>query len=119
MSSSTSSLSLGRRSASMARRNWVSTRPPMARTPERMDSISASNCLDVCSFTLCSDTGIARASAKPAGDVILGFPALRFQEQIIGRAEFDQLAYVHVGSVVGNACCLLHVMGDDRDGVVG
>src|SRR3954452_18322048 len=110
----------------IARWSCVSTSPPIASTPERIASISASNCLDVCSFMNFLE-GSARMlaarmrcpSAEATGDVILGFLALGTDEDLVGAAELDQLAEVHVGSIVGHPRRLLHVVGDDRDGVIG
>src|SRR5208337_3324913 len=51
--------------------------------------------------SLCAPLRVSLASAEPAGDVILGFLAPRLEEQIIGRAELDEFAQVHVGGVVG------------------
>ena len=58
-------------------------------------------------------------SAKPAGDVLLGSLVIRRGEDLLGRAIFDQLAQIHEGGIVAGARRLLHVVGDDHDGVVG
>src|SRR5512147_2318826 len=110
----------------IARPSWVSTTPPIERTPLLIVSISASNCLYVCSLIAVlpggrgrrsSPTGIAR-SAEATGDVVLGFLPLRLEEELVGRAELDQFAQVHVGSEIRHAGRLLHVVGDDRDRVI-
>src|SRR5471030_2785264 len=59
------------------------------------------------------------ASAETPRNVILGLFLAGIDEYLVGDIEFDQFAQVHVGSVVGYARCLLHVMGDNGDGVVG
>src|SRR5471030_2255899 len=59
------------------------------------------------------------ASAETPRNVILGLFLAGIDENFVGDIEFDQFAQVHVGSVVGYARCLLHVMGDNGDGVVG
>src|SRR5664279_3269711 len=99
----------------IARDSCVSTIPPIDSTPLRMASISASNCLCVCSVILFSRS--CRGSAEAAGDVILGFLALGLQEQLVRFAEFDQFAQIHVRREVGHARRLLHVVRDDGDRV--
>src|SRR6266550_1780869 len=105
--------------AAMARAICVSTRPPINSTPERMPSISTSNCLEVCSFTLRLRDSRGGQSAEAAGDVILGFLAFGLDENLVGGTEFDQLAQVHVSGKVRNPRRLLHIVGDDGDRVVG
>src|SRR4051812_28471596 len=109
-------------STAMARASCVSTRPPIASTPLLICSISASNCLCVCSFmcvVLCARALLsADRSSEPSGDVILGFLPLRPDEQRVGGAEFDQLAEVHVRGEVRHTRCLLHVVSDHGDGVL-
>src|SRR6476659_10199223 len=58
------------------------------------------------------------ASSVAAGDVILGLAIRRRREDRLGRAELDQLAQIHEGSEVGDARCLLHVVGHDHDRVI-
>src|SRR3546814_8071590 len=57
-------------------------------------------------------------SSKPAGNVILGLLLRRIREDRLRRAVLDQVAQVHEGGEVGPARGLLHVVGDDGDGVV-
>src|SRR2546425_7959476 len=90
--------------------------PPISSTRVEMPLSSASNwvdrCLSLMSYSLWRST-------KPPGDVILGVLLLRLHEDLVGRPEFDQVAEVHVGGVVGAARRLLHVVRDDHDRVVG
>src|SRR6202171_1132983 len=58
------------------------------------------------------------SSAEPAGDVVLGTSIARRGEELVGFAEFDQLAEIHEGGLVRDARGLLHVVGDDGDRVV-
>src|SRR5215831_14533912 len=108
----------------IARVSWLSTRPPIARTPLRTASISVSNCLCVCSFIVSLPRRPARAAAverwstKSPGNVVLGFLSLRLEEDVVGCAEFDELAEIHVSSEIRHARRLLHVVRDDRDRVV-
>src|SRR5262252_3757319 len=105
----------------IARVSWLSTRPPIASTPLRTASISVSNCLCVCSFIVSLRSrpaaparGGQTGSTEPSGDVILGFLSLRLEEDVVGRAELDELAEIHVGGEIRHACSLLHVVRDDR-----
>src|SRR6185369_11875636 len=110
----------------IARLSCVSTSPPIARTPLRIASISASNCLCVCTFIggflggrfVGSSRSAMPPSSEAPGNVILGFLPPRLQEEIVGRPELDELSEVHVRREVGDPRRLLHVVGDDRDGVV-
>src|SRR5712671_3921361 len=95
-------------SASIARRICDSTSPPICSTRERIESRSRSYCLDACSLTA--------MLTKPSGDVVLGLLLRRLDEQLVGDAELDQLAEVHVGREVRDARRLLHVVRHDEDG---
>ena len=55
---------------------------------------------------------------KPAGDVILSALVSRFHKNLRSRRKFDQLAEIHVSRMLRYAGCLLHVVGNDDDGVV-
>src|SRR5581483_4319363 len=99
--------------ASIALRICDSTRPPICSTPDRSVSSSLSYCLDMCSF-IAPPAG----SAEAAGDVILGLLALRLDEDLVGHAELDHLAEVHVGREVRYPRRLLHVVRHHHDGVV-
>src|SRR6266850_3883817 len=96
-------------SASSARRICDSTRPPICSTRERIESRSRSYCFDACSL-------MPMRLSKPSGDVVLGLLLLRLDEQLVGDAELDQLAEVHVGGEVRDARRLLHVVRHDEDG---
>src|SRR5712692_9461109 len=61
---------------------------------------------------------ICSSSTEPAGDVVLSLLFLRLDEDLVGDTKLHQLAQIHIGSVVRNARRLLHVVGDDHDGVV-
>src|SRR5436190_1760401 len=58
------------------------------------------------------------ALAEPAGDIVLRTSIARRGEDLVGFVELDQLTKIHEGGLVGDARGLLHVMGNDRDGVV-
>src|SRR5690606_11247050 len=58
------------------------------------------------------------ASAEAPGDVVLGLPLRGIGEDRLGGVVLDQVAQVHEGGVVGHTRGLLHVVGDDDDGVV-
>src|SRR4030095_11964113 len=58
------------------------------------------------------------ASAKAARDVVLRVLLLRFQEDLVGLSEFDQLTQVHVPGEIGHSGRLLHVVGDDRNRIL-
>src|SRR2546421_347031 len=96
-------------SASSAWRICDSTRPPICSTRERIESRSRSYCFEACSL-------IAMSLAEPSGDVVLGLLLLRLDEQLVGDAELDQLAKIHVGGEVRHARRLLHIVRHDEDG---
>src|SRR5512134_1108137 len=98
-------------SESIARRICDSTSPPMASTRERIEPRSRSYCFDACSVI-----SMAGRLAEPAGDVVLGLLHLGLDEELVGHAELDQVAEVHVGGEVRHARRLLHVVRDDQDG---
>src|SRR5438128_11374970 len=56
--------------------------------------------------------------AKPPGNVILGASIARRGENLVGVVELAQFAEIHERGLVGDAGRLLHVMRDDRDGVI-
>src|SRR3569623_1853193 len=56
-------------------------------------------------------------SAVTAGDVIFRLLLLRIGDQGYGVRVFDQLADVHECRVIRYSRRLLHVVGDDHDGV--
>src|SRR5260370_28311854 len=56
-------------------------------------------------------------SAKPSGDVIVGFLEKRIGKQGPGMAVFDHVSQEHEGGVVAGAGGLLHVVGHDEDPV--
>src|SRR6478736_4277423 len=89
-----------------------SASPPISATSRVSSCRSVSNALAVCSEAM------SLSSAEPAGDVVLGASIARRGEDLVGFAELDQFAQIHEGGLVGDARRLLHVMGDDGDGVV-
>src|SRR5665213_2939230 len=89
-----------------------SARPPISATSRVNSCRSSSNALAVCSEAM------FLSSAEPAGDVVLGTSIARRGEYLVGVVEFDQLAQIHEGGFVRNPRGLLHIMGDDGDGVV-
>src|SRR6202167_3512817 len=89
-----------------------SARPPISATSRVNSCRSLSNALAVCSEAMIP------SSTEPAGDVILRASIARRGENLVGIVEFDQLAKIHEGGLVGNARGLLHIVGDDRNGVV-
>src|SRR5712672_2215741 len=89
-----------------------SARPPISATSRVNSCRSLSNALAVCSEAMFF------SSAEPAGDVVLGTSVARRGEKLAGLVEFDQLPQIHEGGLVRDARRLLHVMGDDGDGVV-
>src|SRR5210317_2397681 len=58
------------------------------------------------------------SSTKPSGDVILGLGIVWVGENLIGGTELDNLPFVEKGRVVRDAGSLLHIVGDDDDGVM-
>src|SRR2546421_9900682 len=89
-----------------------SARPPISATSRVSSCRSLSNALAVCS------EAIFFSSAEPAGDVVLGTSIARRGEDFAGLVEFDQVPKIHEGGLVRDARRLLHVVGDDGDGVV-
>src|SRR6218665_2877584 len=90
----------------------ASTRPPISITRAETLLSSLSNCDERCL------SGICCSLAETAGDVVFGFLALGLEEDLLGGAEFDHLAEVHVGGVVAAAGRLLHVVRHDGNRVV-
>src|SRR5436305_359576 len=103
-----------RTSASTESTIMRSTSPPISATSRVNSCRSLSKAFAVCSEAIC-----AAPSAEPAGDVILGTAIGRGGKDPAGLAEFDQLAEIHEGGVIRHARGLLHVMGDDHDGITG
>lgn len=56
--------------------------------------------------------------AKPSGYICVRFRQARVREEIGGGTVLHQTAEVHEGGVIANAGRLLHVVSDDKDGVV-
>src|SRR5580658_8152227 len=89
-----------------------SARPPISATNRVNSCRSPSNALAVCSEAM------NVSSAEPAGNVVLGAPIAGRGEDPAGFVEFDQFAEIHERGLVRDARGLLHVVGDDGDGVV-
>src|SRR6266404_613148 len=96
-----------------------SARPPISATSRVSSCRSLSNALVVCSKVISVLPRDQIASAEAAGDVVLGASIARRREDLVGLVEFDQLTKIHKGSAVRDAGRLLHVVGDDYDGVIG
>src|SRR2546428_13943680 len=94
-------------SAVMTRRIWSSTSPPMA----------SSVCLSASSSSWKCRCMASSALPEPAGDVVLGPRVARVREELPRHPELHQLPQQHEASVIGHARRLLHVVGDDDDGV--
>src|SRR6266545_6119396 len=94
-------------SACIAWRIWSSTSPPMA----------SSVCFSASSSSWKCRVMGPSALAEPAGDVVLGLLLARIGEQLARHTELHQLAQEHESRVVRYARRLLHVVGDDDDGV--
>src|ERR1700736_5793297 len=101
-----------RTSASTESTIMRSARPPISATSRVSSCRSPSNALAVCSEAM------LLSSAEPAGDVVLGASIARRGEYLAGLVEFDQFTEIHEGGLVRDACGLLHVVGDDGDGIV-
>src|SRR6195256_4633267 len=89
-----------------------SARPPISATSRVNSCRSLSNALAVCSEAMIVSL------AEPAGDVVLGASIARRREYPAGLVEFDQFPEIHEGGLVRDARGLLHMVGDDGDGVV-
>jgi|GEM_PF-4497968 len=70
------------------------------------------------SYLKCSLTGEHNRLTKLAGNVILSGFLLRCGEDKIGVTKFDQFSQIHIGRIVGNPRGLLHIVGDNDDGVI-
>jgi hypothetical protein len=57
-------------------------------------------------------------SAETAADVFFGFFDAWVAEYFRGVGALDEFAHVEEGGLVGNARSLLHIMGDDDEGIV-
>src|SRR6476469_4853470 len=105
-----------------------STKPPSSITRDETPLSSLSNWVDKCLSAIISlslnallslaNGEEANPSTEPARDVVLGFLALRFEEDVFRDAELHQIAEVHVRGVITATCRLLHVVGDDDHGVI-
>src|SRR5215831_7783336 len=58
-------------------------------------------------------------STEPPGNIVFRVLLLRSREDPLGLIEFDQLSEIHERGKIRAARRLLHVVGDDRDAVVG
>src|SRR5271170_7156100 len=106
-----------RLSASIASPICRSARPPISAIMRTSSWRSASNALWVCSVITMSSLR-SLASAEAAGDVVLGALVCGGGEHLARRVVFHHLAEIHEGGVVGHPSRLLHVVGDDGDGVI-
>ena len=60
----------------------------------------------------------ALASTEAPGNVILGARIARRGKELLRRSELDQFPLEHERGVIGNPRGLLHIVGDDGDGVI-
>ncbi len=96
------------------------------RRPLRLESlISASTLTHHCrigwgvhSMNKKGKCNIQPNSTKASGDVVFGLFSLRFDENFIRQTKLNHLSEIHVGSVVGHARSLLHVVRYDSNGVL-
>src|SRR5688572_78770 len=93
-----------------------SARLPRSITSLRRFARSCSNCARMGAMSIL-------LLPKPAGDVILRALVPRRLEQLGGWPKLDELPLggligKHEGSVVRDACCLLHIVRNDDDGVL-
>src|SRR5580700_5569828 len=96
-----------------------STSPPISATLRVMSCRSTSNALAVWSALVeYSVMVLSLRSAEASRDIVLRTLIVRRSEHFAGRVEFDQLAEIHEGGELRDARRLLHVVGDDHDGVV-
>src|SRR6266545_4356374 len=94
-------------SACIAWRIWSSTSPPIA----------SSVCFSASSSSWKCRVMGPSALAEPAGDVVLGLLLVGIGEQLASRTELHQFAQEHEARVVGHPGGLLHVVGDNDNGV--
>src|SRR4029079_2354462 len=105
------------RTAVSALANWLSVRPPISLIVALSRSSSWSKRLRMWSLAM-ARFPLRSRSAEPAGDVGLRALVVGGGEDVLSRAELDQLAEIHEGGEVRDARRLLHVMRHDDDGVV-
>src|SRR5512146_1772107 len=110
-------------SASMDCPRTCSARPPILAILLLRADNSSSYDLTICSWVsmllLLLEANVARLGlAEAAGDVVLRFFHPRIGEDLGGVVELHKFTEIHEGSVIGGARRLLHIVGDDGDGVV-
>src|SRR4051794_20255705 len=91
-----------------------SARPPIWLMSARSRSMSSSNALSVCPLACCMSL---LRSAIAAGDIIRRAPLARIGEDLRRLAVFDHLAEVEESGPLRHSRGLLHVVGDNSDGV--
>src|SRR5450830_86892 len=101
-------------SASTESATCFSARPPISATMRARSCRSVSKALVVC----CSVIVVVLQSAEATGYIILGAAIVRRRKHARRFAVLDQLAEIHERGEVGHARGLLHVVGDDGDGIV-
>src|ERR1700722_19356135 len=80
-----------------------------------------STCPPICSTFSCnssSSTENCRNSgllSEPTGDIVLGLLPGRRLEDNLGRVVFDEFSQQEETGAIGDACSLLHVMGNNDD----
>src|SRR5262245_42022266 len=107
---------------SSASKDWPSTcsvRPPILAILLLRRESSSSYDLTMCSCCCSIRSVSSRASlAEAAGDVVLRALLLGVGKNLGRFVELDKLTEIHEGGEVGSTRCLLHVMGNDGNGVV-
>src|SRR4029079_8728997 len=63
-------------------------------------------------------SSFSQSLAETAGDVVLRTPVIRIGEDSGRFAEFHELAEIHECGEIGHTRSLLHVVGNDHDGVI-
>ena len=59
-----------------------------------------------------------RISTKPPRNVIFCLLILRHGEDLLGLTELDHFTQQEEGGLVGDSCCLLHIMGYHDDSII-
>src|SRR5262249_58423125 len=107
---------------SSASKDWPSTcsaRPPILAILLLRRESSSSYDLTICSCCFSIRSVSSRASlAEAAGNIVLRALLLGIGENLGRFVELDKFTELHEGGEVRGPRCLLHVVGNDGDGVV-
>src|SRR5437868_6571936 len=85
---------------------------PMLTISPRSSPKSWSNALSVCPCVCCM---VKLRSAVAAGDIILRALDMRVRKNLRSLARLDEFAEVEEGSMLRDACCLLHIVSHDHN----